>query len=56
VVWLFAHPVEAAGLAARARQEVVSNWDMAELTRRLEVSYREVVREKRRDARATSVS
>jgi glycosyltransferase involved in cell wall biosynthesis len=56
VVWLFEHPVEAAGLAARARQEVVSNWDMAELTRRLAISYREVVREKRRNARATSAS
>ena len=31
----------------RARQEVVANWDMAVLTRRLEVSYREVLQEKR---------
>jgi glycosyltransferase involved in cell wall biosynthesis len=49
-LWLFEHPVEAAGLAARARQEVVANWDMAELTRRLEASYREAVLEKRRNA------
>ena len=46
-VWLFENPEKAAALAARARQEVVANWDMAELTRRLEQSYREVVREKR---------
>jgi GT2 family glycosyltransferase len=46
-LWLFENPREAAELAARARQEVVANWDMAELTRRLEASYREVLREKR---------
>ena len=46
-VWLFENPEKAAALAARAREEVVANWDMAELTRRLEQSYREVVREKR---------
>ena len=48
ILRLFENPAEAAELAARAREEVVSNWDMAVLTRRLEESYREVVREKRR--------
>ncbi len=46
-LWLFENPREATELAARARQEVVANWDMAVLTRRLEASYREVLREKR---------
>ena len=46
-LWLFENPRDAAELAARARQEVVANWDMAVLTRRLESSYREVLREKR---------
>jgi len=48
VVWLFDNPEKAAELAARARCEVTRNWDMAVLTRRLEESYREVVREKRK--------
>ena len=48
-LWLFENPEKAAELAARARQEVVANWDMAVLTRRLEASYREVLREKRSD-------
>ena len=48
VVWLFDNPEKAAELAARARCEVTKNWDMAVLTRRLEESYREVVREKRK--------
>jgi hypothetical protein len=47
ILRLFGNPAEAAELAGRARQEVVRNWDMAVLTRRLEESYREVVREKR---------
>jgi glycosyltransferase involved in cell wall biosynthesis len=47
VLWLLENPLKARELAARARQEVVANWDMAALTRRLEASYREVVREKR---------
>jgi glycosyltransferase involved in cell wall biosynthesis len=47
IVRLFEDPAEAAELAARARDEVVRNWDMAVLTRRLEESYREVVLEKR---------
>jgi GT2 family glycosyltransferase/glycosyltransferase involved in cell wall biosynthesis len=47
-VWLFENPEKAAGLAQRARCEVIANWDMAVLTRRLEESYREAMREKRR--------
>jgi glycosyltransferase involved in cell wall biosynthesis len=47
VLWLFDNPDKAADLAARARNEVVSNWDMATLTRRLEQSYRDLIREKR---------
>jgi hypothetical protein len=34
-------------MAARARTEVEQNWDMADVTRRLVESYREVVWEKR---------
>jgi len=45
-VWLFENTEKAAELAARARQEVVQNWDMAALTGRLERSYREALREK----------
>ncbi|MDQ6704723.1 MAG: glycosyltransferase [Acidobacteriota bacterium] len=41
----------AAAMAARARGEVVANWDMAVLTRRLVESYQEVLREKRTGAR-----
>jgi GT2 family glycosyltransferase len=48
-LWLFENPEKAAEMADRARQEVVANWDMATLTRRLEASYREVLREKRSD-------
>ena len=46
VVTLFRNPAGAAEMAARARQEVVENWDMAAITRKLEASYREVLREK----------
>jgi glycosyltransferase involved in cell wall biosynthesis len=46
-LWLFDNPEKAMELAARARQEVCANWDMAELTKRLEKSYREVLSEKR---------
>jgi GT2 family glycosyltransferase/glycosyltransferase involved in cell wall biosynthesis len=46
-LWLFDNPQKATELAARARREVVTNWDMAAITKRLEQSYREVVREKR---------
>jgi GT2 family glycosyltransferase len=40
-------PREAQAMAQRARAEVEANWDMPLLTRKLERSYREVVREKR---------
>ena len=46
-LWLFENPEKAAEMAARARREVVTNWDMGVLTRRLELSYREVLRDKR---------
>ena len=38
-------------MAARAREEVTTNWDMAVLTRRLVEGYEEVLREKRSAAR-----
>jgi glycosyltransferase involved in cell wall biosynthesis len=47
ILWLFDNPDKAAELAGRARREVVDHWDMAVLTRRLEASYREALREKR---------
>jgi glycosyltransferase involved in cell wall biosynthesis len=46
-LWLFDNPEKGAEMAARARREVVENWDMAALTRRLEQSYREAIKEKR---------
>ncbi len=39
-------PDEAAAMARRAREEVLHHWDMAAITRKLEQSYREVLREK----------
>jgi O-antigen biosynthesis protein len=47
VLALFDDTEKAAEMAARARQEVETNWDMAALTRRLVESYRDLVREKR---------
>jgi glycosyltransferase involved in cell wall biosynthesis len=47
VLALLANPQMASEMAARARKEVESNWDMAALTGRLVESYRELVREKR---------
>jgi GT2 family glycosyltransferase len=41
-------PEQARAMTQRARAEVETNWDIAVLTRRLERSYREVLREKRR--------
>ena len=40
-------PATAAQMAARARAEVVSNWDMAVITRRLVGTYRDAVTEMR---------
>jgi hypothetical protein len=50
ILSLFEDPVGAASMAARARAEVEQNWDMARVTRRLEASYREALREKRATA------
>jgi GT2 family glycosyltransferase/glycosyltransferase involved in cell wall biosynthesis len=47
VVALMATSQAAAEMAARARHEVETNWDMAVLTRRLFESYRELLRQKR---------
>ncbi len=52
VVRLLRDEEAAKAMAARAREEVVKNWDMAAITRKLEASYREVLAEKR----ATSAS
>ncbi len=48
IIYLLDHPDEARAMAIRARQEVVDNWDMAQLTRRLEQSYRRAVEKMRR--------
>jgi GT2 family glycosyltransferase/glycosyltransferase involved in cell wall biosynthesis len=47
VLALLANSQMASEMAARARQEVESNWDMAVLTRRLFESYQVLVQEKR---------
>jgi GT2 family glycosyltransferase/glycosyltransferase involved in cell wall biosynthesis len=47
VLDVFEHPGKAAEMAARARREVELNWDMAAITRRLEESYRELLKQKR---------
>lgn len=47
VLELFVEPEKGRAMAARARDEVAANWDMAILTRKLERTYREVLREKR---------
>jgi Glycosyltransferase len=54
ILALFEDPDAAAALAARARAEVERNWDMADVTRRLVESYREVVWEKRGNSRLPS--
>ncbi len=43
---LVGDPTQARAMAARARQEVEQNWDMATITTRLAAHYREVLREK----------
>ena len=53
---LLADPVQAAGLALRARREVEESWDMAMLTRRLEASFREIVSEKAARSRPATAS
>ncbi len=47
VLFLFSHSDTAIDMATRARKEVVANWNMATIVRKLEASYREVLREKR---------
>jgi glycosyltransferase involved in cell wall biosynthesis len=46
VLQVFDDPLQAARMAARARAEVVANWDMAAITARLVDSYGDAVREK----------
>jgi glycosyltransferase involved in cell wall biosynthesis len=46
VLQAFDDPPLAAEIAARARAEVVANWDMAAITARLVESYGDAVREK----------
>ncbi len=48
VIEILNRPEQARGMTERARAEVEANWDMPLLTRRLEESYRAVLREKRR--------
>ncbi len=48
VVEILSRPEQARAMTERARAEVETNWDMPVLTKRLEKSYREVLREKRR--------
>jgi glycosyltransferase involved in cell wall biosynthesis len=55
VLALFQNPEEAAAMAARARAEVVANWDMAAITGKLAGSFRQLVQEKRARA-ATAAS
>ena len=45
---ILSSPEQARAMTQRARAEVDANWDIAVLTKRLERSYREVLREKRR--------
>jgi GT2 family glycosyltransferase/glycosyltransferase involved in cell wall biosynthesis len=47
VLEMLENPDRAAEMAARARSEVVANWDMAAITAGLMESYRDTVREKR---------
>ena len=48
VLELLEEPEAAAEMATRARAEVVANWDMAAITRKLVDSYRDAVAEKRK--------
>ncbi len=48
VVEILNDPAQTRAMTERARAEVETNWDMPVLTRRLEESYRAVLREKRR--------
>jgi len=48
VIEILGSPEQARAMTERARAEVDANWDIAVLTKKLERSYREVLREKRR--------
>jgi glycosyltransferase involved in cell wall biosynthesis len=50
VIRLLEDPVQAADLAARARREVETNWDMAVVTSRLVEKYRALIAAKRAQA------
>ena len=54
ILTLFENPQQARDMAARARAEVETNWDMAALTRKLVASYQLLVREKRAGGPAIS--
>ena len=54
ILTLFENPQQARDMAARARAEVETNWDMAALTRKLVTSYQLLVREKRAGGPAIS--
>jgi glycosyltransferase involved in cell wall biosynthesis len=54
VLRLFEDPEKAAAMAGRARREVVENWDMGAITRKLVESYQELVREKHAPPTASS--
>ena len=47
VLFVLEHPGQAREMAERARAEVSARWDMATITRKLELSYREALRRKR---------
>jgi glycosyltransferase involved in cell wall biosynthesis len=47
VVEVLENPGKAAEMVQRARAEVVANWDMATITRRLAAGYRQVLAAKR---------
>lgn len=53
---LFEQPERAEEMATRARETVVGRWNMADVTARLEQSYRKAVTEKRATSRCRNVS
>ncbi len=55
VLQIFDDPAQAEAMAARARAEVVANWDMAAITARLVASYQDAVREKNAKNPASSL-
>jgi len=55
VISVFDYPVRATEMAARAHAEVLANWDVAEITKKLELSYRAAL-EVNRPGRASNLS